>query len=113
MDLIGPYTIQRDNGKQLTLKAVTMIDPATGWFEIVQYLDKKAITIANLVEQTWLARYPRPTVITYDQGTEFVGHEFQHTMAKEYGIKTRAATTKNPQTNSILEQIHQVLGNLI
>ena len=28
------------------MKAVTMIDPATGWFEIVQYSDKKSITIA-------------------------------------------------------------------
>ena len=38
-----------------------MIDPATGWFEIVPYSDKKSITIANLVEQTWLSRYPWAT----------------------------------------------------
>ena len=44
-----------------------MIDPVTGWFEIVQYDDKTVITIANLVETTWLYRYSRPIEITHDQ----------------------------------------------
>ena len=48
------------------LTCVTMIDPVTGWFEIKQYDDKKSITVANIVEQEWLARYPRPCLITLD-----------------------------------------------
>ena len=40
------------------LQAVTMINPATGWFKIVKYDDKKAAEIADLVEQMWLAQYP-------------------------------------------------------
>ena len=43
-----------------------MIDPVTGWFEI-QYNDKRQIAISNLVEITWLSRYPGPMEITYDQ----------------------------------------------
>ena len=46
-----------------------MIDPVTRWFEKVQYDDKRAISIANLVKTTWLYRYPRPTETTYDQGS--------------------------------------------
>ena len=53
-----------------------MVDPVTGWFEIAQYHNKRAISIANLVGTTWLSRYPRPMEITYDQGSEFIGHEF-------------------------------------
>ena len=45
-----------------------MIDPETGWFEIAQYEDKRLIPITNLVENTWLSRYPILTEITYDQG---------------------------------------------
>ena len=45
-----------------------MIDPVTGWFEVTQYNDKRAIEIAKLVETTWLSRCPRPMDITYDQG---------------------------------------------
>ena len=55
VDLIGEYKIARKGRKKLTMKAVTMIDPATGWFEIVRYEDKRAITIANIIEQTWLS----------------------------------------------------------
>ena len=50
VDLIGPYKIRRKGKEPLILKALTMIDPVTGWFEVMQYRDKKAMTIANLVE---------------------------------------------------------------
>ena len=53
-----------------------MIYPVKLWFEVVQYDDKRAITIAKLVENARLSRYPRPIEITYDQGKEFIGHEF-------------------------------------
>ena len=51
-----------------------MIDPITGWFEVEQCDDKRAITIVNLFETTWLSRYPRPIEITHDQEKEFIGH---------------------------------------
>ena len=52
-----------------------MIEPVTGWFEITKYDDKRAISIADLVETIWLTRYPIPMEITYDQGSQFIGHE--------------------------------------
>ena len=54
-----------------------MIDPITGRFEITHYNDKKAISITNLVEPTWLLKYPRPIEITYNQGSVFIGREFR------------------------------------
>ena len=65
VDLLWPYKISRNRKEPLILKAVTMIDPIYGWFHIMQYNYKKAMTIANLVETTWLVRYPRPVDITY------------------------------------------------
>ena len=63
------YLIQRKKQKEnLNIKAVTMIDPVIEWSEVTQYNDKRAMEIANLVEITWLSRYPRPMGITYDQG---------------------------------------------
>ena len=55
-----------------------MINPVTGWFEIMKYKDKRAIPIENLVETTWLSRHPRPMETTYDQGSEFIGHDFRN-----------------------------------
>ena len=59
-------------GRNLHLKVTTMLDPITGLFEIMQY--KKGIAIVNLVEPTWLSRYPRPLEIKHGQRSEFIGH---------------------------------------
>ena len=42
----------------------------------MQYDDIRAISIANLVETTWLAKYHIATEITYDQGSEFISCGF-------------------------------------
>ena len=36
VDLIGPYTIKAKDGTILDFMCLTMIDPATGWFEIIE-----------------------------------------------------------------------------
>ncbi len=41
VDCIGPYKIKRRNKPPLEFQAVTMIDPATSWFEMRQFKDKK------------------------------------------------------------------------
>ena len=60
--------MQRKGKKQkLHIKAVAMIYPVTRLFKVVQYDDKRA-------------RYPRPIEIMYDQGKEFIGHEFRKSL---------------------------------
>ncbi len=36
VDLIGPYTLKGKNGSVIDFMALTMIDPASSWFEIVE-----------------------------------------------------------------------------
>ena len=36
VDLIGPYTLQGKDGSKLNFMCLTMIDPATSWFEIIE-----------------------------------------------------------------------------
>ena len=93
VDLILPYSIKFKR-KELNLKAITLIDPATSWFEILQFEDKQAKNIVELVNQVWLSRYPRPQLMTYDNGTEFIGRDFRITMAHTFGIKARPTTIK-------------------
>ena len=113
VDLIGPYKICRKGKQDLVCKCVAMIDPATGWFEIQQYDDKKSITVANIVEQEWFSRYPWPTQITFDRGSEFIGQDFQDIIKNDYGIKAKPITVRNPQSNAIVERVHQVIENII
>ena len=91
-----------------------MIDPVTRWFKITQYNVKKATTIANLVETTWLVLYPRPAEIMYGRGGEFIGHKFKSILIEQvYGIKNKPVFPGNPQENITIEIIHPVLGNLL
>jgi hypothetical protein len=58
VDCIGPsYTLQRytervskKDHEKLVMRCVTMIDPATGWFEIAEVPDYKAFTVNKAVE---------------------------------------------------------------
>ena len=113
VDMIGPYKIPRKRKKDLELWAITMIDPATGWFEIVEVPGtKRADVVANLVEQTWLSRYPWPQQVVLDRGTEFMA-EFAEMIVKEYNLKKKPITKCNPQANSIVERVHQTIGNML
>jgi transposase InsO family protein len=112
VDTIGKYTLKTKDGTELVLYCVTMIDPATGWFEVKHCLEQDASAVANIVEQTWLSRYPWPQEIVYDRGSEFMA-EFAAMVENDYGITTRPITTRNPQANSMIERIHQTMGNII
>jgi hypothetical protein len=49
VDLIGPYTLKGKDNLQINSMALTMLDPASSWFEIVElllspdYVDKQSM----------------------------------------------------------------------
>jgi hypothetical protein len=133
VDLIGPYTLKCKDGTIIDFTALTMIDPATSWFEVVELplvrrlktitdngkessiveeiIDKTSEHIAWLINKTWLSRYPRCGYIIYKNGSEFkLSFEY---LCETYGIKRKPTTIKNPQANAILERLHQVLGQML
>jgi transposase InsO family protein len=113
VDTIGPYKIKQKGSKtDVELQCLTMIDPATGWFEMTRIPNKLAHTIAQKTETTWLTRYPWPQRIICDRGTEFLG-EFREMIINDYGIELSPITVRNPQANAILERIHQTIGNIL
>ena len=91
---------------------MTMVDPVTGWFEQAQlYRTPTAYRCQQIFDNTWLARYPRPREIGFDNGGEFKA-EFKQLCAN-MGLKEKTSLPWNPQSNSILERIHQVLGDCL
>jgi hypothetical protein len=79
VDLVGTFTI-RTPAKTHSLLELTMIDPAinTGWFEIIKVTNKSATSIQDLFHNTWLARFPRPQFIVFDNGNiRKFKHEFK------------------------------------
>jgi hypothetical protein len=113
--------------------ALTMINPASSWFEIAELpvvkqlcrqtvngkelliadeiFDKTSERIAKLVNKTWLCRYPQCRHFINDNGSEFKLH-FEY-LCESYGIKRMPTTVKNPRANGILERVYQVLGQML
>ncbi len=84
VDLIGPYTLKGKNGSQIDFMCLTMIDPVSSWFEMVElpvmefitpvaktgkkgtkthknnttkgdYFDKTSTMISHLINKTWFS----------------------------------------------------------
>ena len=58
-----------------------------------------------------MSRYPRPRNVIFDNGNEFKKDFLP--LLRDFSIKPTPTTIKNPQANSILERVHQVLGNML
>ena len=86
------------NGFTYELHVTTMVDPVTGWFEHQQILDS-----------IWSSCYFCSKEIIYNNGSEFK-MEFKD-LCSNMGLKRCPNNAWNPQSNAILEQIHQVLAD--
>ncbi len=85
VDLVGPYTLKGKDGSSIDFMCLTMINPTTSWFEIVELpavrvtapkggkgkkatcldyttdaeiFDKTSAQTSNLVYKCWFSRYP-------------------------------------------------------
>jgi hypothetical protein len=89
VDLIGPYTLKGKDGSSIDFMALTMIDPASSWLEVVELptithvmtkkvngkertieeeiFDKSSDRISRLVNKIWLCRYPRCHYLIYEK----------------------------------------------
>ncbi len=129
-----PTLLKGKDGSVIDFMALTMIDPASNWFEIVELplvrglktttvdgrellaskeiFDKSSDWIARLlVNKFWLSRYPRCQYLVHNNGSEFkLNFEY---LCDSYVIKRKPTTIKNPQVNAILEHVHQVLGQML
>jgi hypothetical protein len=141
VDRNGPYTLKGKDNSSTDFMCLTMIDPATSWFEILELptvtkltvpttgkgknvtcdkynkvsettFDKASAQIrSNLVYKTWFSRYLCRQYFIYNNGSEFKLHFCA--ICNTYGIKRKPTSVKNPQTNDILERIYAVFTNML
>ena len=114
VNLVGPRKIEiaqaNSTVAEKEIKAVTIIDIGTLLLEIVPYHNRTSVSIANIFDQEWLCRYPKPARVIHDNGSEFIGSEFQE-MLRSFDIIPVPTTVKNPQANSVIERIHLTMGD--
>lgn len=112
VDLVGPWKFKYPPKWQISVLAVTAIDPFTGLCEALRCKNKTSAHISTRFHQMWLSRYPCPLRCIHDNGSEFVAQEFQDTL-KYQGIQDVPTTVKNPQANSIIERMHLTMGTML
>jgi hypothetical protein len=111
VDLIGPWRV---NINQLDVEflALTVIDPATNLVELIRLNNKTSEHVAQQFSNVWLSRYPWPETCVHDNGKEFIGFAFQR-LLEQCAIRSRSTTSRNPQSNSVCERMHQTVGNIL
>ena len=115
VDMIGPWSVKfATSGKAIKrdLQALTIVDRATGWPELIPTKTKESLEVSELFDNQWLCRYPRPVRVIHDNGSEFIGMEFQE-MLSSYGIKPEPTSVKNPRGNAIIERMHLTAGDML
>lgn len=107
VDSIGSWTVMDNTGTERVLKALAIIDLATGWFEVVRlrrYDDR------NFGDFRYDLVFQVPLTGDSSVGTEF-NSDFTELM-DSYGVKITKSTRKNPQSNAVTERIHLVILNM-
>ncbi len=136
VDLIGPYTLNGRYKIQVDFMCVTIFDPATSWFEIVElpvsqhrldipkgtqgqqgidtylhskqpHFDRTSATVGNIISMTWFSHYTHSQYIVYDNRSEFKLH-FE-TLCVSYGLKGKLTSVRNQQANAVLMWVHQTI----
>jgi hypothetical protein len=110
VDLIGPWKVTVQ-GKELEFFALTIVDQVSTLSELIRIDSKDANQVAWKLEQAWLCRYPRPSKIIPDQGTEFKGNL---TAALERaGLHGITTTVRNAPGNAVCERMHSTVGDIL
>jgi hypothetical protein len=138
VDLVGPCTLKGKDGSSIDFMCLTMIYPATSWFEIVELptvrvmvpkagkgkkatcldytkdaeiFNKTSAQTSNLVYRCWFSRYPCCQYLIHNTGSEFKLHFYA--LCKTYCVKRKPVSIKNSQANAILKRIHAVFTNML
>jgi hypothetical protein len=92
-----------------------MVVPATGWFKIFKATNKSAISIQDLFHNTWLARYPRPQFIVFDNGVNSNVSSNKCVCKTIMALKPNQlqVTTIHAQANAIIERVHKVVNDIL
>ena len=96
----------------VVLSTYAMEDGQTATSVPHHHSQKTADAMANWLEIHWLTRHPWPTEMTMDKGREFA-REVSETLQNECGVKRKIVTSRNPQSNSMIERCHKTLHNMI
>ena len=127
VDPIGKYSKSKRQQKPCdasinnngSLTCVTVIGPATGWFEIIkllmydldefmgvndEYIDKTSTRVRHFFNNIWLKIYPHPKKVVFENGSEYKWYFTP--LLKGFDIKLVLTTILKTQSHAPVERVH-------
>ena len=107
IDIVGPLVKSRSGN----IYILTIIDRMSRYPEAIPIRSTKApIIVKHLID--YFTRFGMPKTIQSDNGSNFCGKFFQSQM-RELGIKHITSTPYHPESQGIVERMHQTLKNIL
>ncbi len=112
MDTIGPWNFEIPGLGKFTINAYSIICTCSNLLELkrASQMNPTGRESVQVLEDTWLSRYPKPVRLIFDQGKEYRNIDFESFLIS-MGIKGCPSTVKNPQSNAIVERVHGTMKN--
>jgi transposase InsO family protein len=108
VDLVGPLSTTPEGYRYL----FTMVDRTTRRLEAIPLRDIEAATCAHAFTAAWVARFGMPSLLTSDQGRQFISSLWTR-LCKQLGVQRQLNTTYHPQTNRMVERVHRQLKDAL
>ena len=108
---MGPFNFQGPNKEKEITNGylLTVIDCYTWWTEIILLPNISAMSVSEALDVNWFCRYPLPSKLTNDRGSQFISATFG-TMLLKRRIENRPTLAYNFTGNAMCERIHKELN---
>lgn len=107
-DIIGPLPLTLQGNKYI----IVFVD-AFSKFTIAEPLpDQKALTVAEIFTDRFIARFGLPETLVTDQGTNYTSDAFRN-LLRQFSITHRTSTPYHHQSNGQVERANRTLQELI
>jgi len=104
IDLLGPFPKATGQLKYL----IVAIDYSTKWIETDPLAKITTKNVLRFFKRNILARFGVPTLVIFDNGTQFTDQSFQDYLRK-IGIKQSFTSVEHPQANGLAEAANMVI----
>jgi transposase InsO family protein len=101
----------KDTQRQQRVRGTDCHQPSNRMVQMKEVSRPTAHNTAAALDNTWVSRYPHPQIVGYDRGSKFKG-AFAETI-QNYGLTEKVGTAYNPQSNGIIERVHQVIADAL
>ena len=111
IDIKGPLPVSPDNWETDKKYIITILDESSKFINGIPVSNCTTPTVIKAIERHWIQLFGPPKEIITDDGSQFIGKEFEE-FARQYSIHL-IPTAPYSQFQNPVERVHREIGNKI